>query len=92
MQNTETIKSHRQIWGEDFPVGSEWDAGATPPLWPTYQAGRWSLRREANRFTVFFHRFANGRETILGEFPPTEQGELAAKACALSARDNLQFS
>jgi hypothetical protein len=24
------LKSHLQIWGTDFPVGSEWDAGATP--------------------------------------------------------------
>ena len=88
---TELI-SHRQIWGEDFPIGSEWDAGATPPMWLTYPAGRWTMRREENRFTVVFHRFVDGEETLLGEFPPTEQGELDAKACTLSARYNLRFS
>ena len=85
------IQSHRQIWGTDFPVGSEWDAGVTPPLWPNYPAGRWTMRREENRFTVVFHRFADGKETLLGEFPPTEQGELDAKTCALAALDNLRL-
>ena len=86
------IKSHRQIWGTEFPIGSEWDAGTTPPLWPNYPAGRWTLRREEDSFIVFFHRFQDGKDTSLGEFPPTEQGELDAKACALSARDTLRFS
>jgi hypothetical protein len=86
------IKSNRQIWGKDFPIGGEWDAGATPPLWPTYPAGRWTVRREEGRFIVVFHRFADKSETLLGDFPPTEQGELNAKACALAARDTLRFS
>ena len=88
---TELI-SHRQIWGEDFPAGTEWDAGVTPPLWLAYPSGRWTLRRDADRFVVFFHRFQDGRDTILGMFPPTEQGELDAKACALAARETLRFS
>ena len=92
MPYTETIKSHLQIWGESFPVGSEWDAGVTPPLWPTYPAGRWTIRREESRFVVFFHRFSDGENILLDEFPPTEQGELDAKTCALAARDNLRFS
>jgi hypothetical protein len=56
------IKSHRQIWGEDFPVGSEWDAGATPPLWPTYPSGRWTIRREDNRFIVLSIALGTGKK------------------------------
>lgn len=85
------IKSNRQIWGKDFPIGGEWDAGATPRLWPTYPAGRWTVRREADCFVVVFHHFVDGKEALLGEFPPTEQGELDAKTCALAARDNCQI-
>ena len=86
------IKSHRQIWGTDFPVGSEWDAGVTPPLWPNYPAGRWTVCRETDRFTVVFHRFSDGENALLETFPPTEEGELDAKTSALVARDNLRFS
>ena len=86
------IKTHRQIWGWDFPIGGEWDAGATPPIWPTYPAGRWTVRREEKHFIVVFHRFADGEDVLLETFPPTEQGELDAKACALAAREHLRFS
>jgi hypothetical protein len=58
----------------------------------TYPAGRWTIRREESRFIVFFHHFEDGRETTLEEFPPTEQGELDAKTCAILARDTLRFS
>jgi len=80
-----SIKSCRQLWGKDFPVGGEWDAGVTPPLVPTIPAGRWTVRREPERFTVVFHAFSDGQETLLDIFPPTEQGEMDAKACALAA-------
>jgi hypothetical protein len=86
------IKSHRQIWGRDFPLGGEWDAGVTPPLIPTVPAGRWTVRREPERFIVIFHSFSDGQETLLETFPSTEKGELDAKACALSARDALRIS
>ncbi|MGD0610283.1 MAG: hypothetical protein ABSB41_02120 [Anaerolineales bacterium] len=86
------IKSNRQTWGKDFPIGGEWDAGATTPLWPTYPAGLWTVRWEAEGFVVVFHRFMDRQETLLEPFPPTEQGEIDAKACALVARDNLRFS
>jgi len=86
------IKSHRQIWGTDFPLGGEWDAGVTPPVTATIPAGRWTVRREAECFLVVFHRFGDGHETLLEAFPPTEKGELDAKACALSALDALRIS
>jgi len=84
------IKSHRQIWGRDFSLDSEWDAGVTPLLLPAVPAGRWTVRREAERFIVVFHRFGDGQETLLATFPPTEEGEIAAKQRALSAHENLQ--
>ena len=84
-----SLKSNRQIWGLDFPIGGEWDAGATPPHLPPEQAGRWTVRREAERFIVVFHCFGNGQETLLESFPPTGQGELDAKTCALAASRNL---
>jgi len=86
------VASNRQISGKEFPFGGEWDAGATPPLWPNYPAGRWTVRRETERFIVVFHCFADGQETLLETFPPTEQGEVNAKACALAARDTLRYS
>jgi hypothetical protein len=88
----QTVKSSRQIWGRDMQIGAEWDAGVTPPLLPTCPAGRWTVRREAERFTVVFHRFIGGEETILDAFPPTEDGEIAAKTFALTARDTLLIS
>jgi hypothetical protein len=85
------VKSNRKIWGREFPIGGEWDAGVTPPLLPTCPAGRWTVRREAERFIVVFHRFADGEETLLNTFPPTEQGEVDAKTFALVVRDNLRI-
>ena len=86
------IRTNRQLWGRDFPAGGEWDAGSTPPHIRPEQAGRWTVRREAERFVVVFHSFNNGQETLLEAFAPTEQGEMDAKACALVARDNSRFS
>lgn len=86
------IKSNRQLWGRDFPLGGEWDAGVTPPLLPKIPAGRWTVRRETERFVVVFHRFADGEETVLDTFSPTEQGEVDAKTCAIAWRDILRFN
>lgn len=83
------VKSHRQIWGMDFPHGSEWDAGVTPPNASLPQQGRWTVRREVDRFVVFFFCFNTKRDTLLTEFLPTEQGEIDAKIFALVALDNL---
>ena len=86
------IKSNRQIWGKDFPIGGEWDAGATPPLLPTCPSGRWTVRRGTENFIIVFHCFEDGLETLLETFPPTEQGEIDAKNCALDAHNTLRFS
>ena len=86
-----SLKSHRQIWGKDFPIGGEWDAGVTPPQVTPADSGRWTVRREVDCFVVFFRRFATGEETLLESFPSTEQGELDAKACAITAHENLQI-
>ena len=86
------VMSNCQLWGKEFPAGGEWDAGVTPPSHPPGQSGRWTVRREPERFVVVFHSFDNGKETLLDTFPPTEQGEIDAKTCALSARDTLRIS
>jgi hypothetical protein len=70
-------------------IGAEWDAGVTPPGFGG-QAGRWTVRREANRIIVYFYCFKERRENLLAEFPPTEQGERAARAFARRVCDNLQ--
>jgi hypothetical protein len=85
------IKSNRQRWGRDFPVGGEWDAGLTPPHLPRPLGGRWSVRREETRFVVVFHRFSDQSETLLAEFPPSESGELDAKLCAIEACQALRI-
>lgn len=86
------VASNRQIWGRDFPVGGEWDAGATPLLMPACPAGRWTVRRNPENFIVVFHRIADGQETILETFPPTEEGEVDAKNCALAACKTFRSS
>jgi hypothetical protein len=86
------IKTHRQLWGTAFPIGGEWDAGAPPPVGPNYPSGRWTVRREQTRFVAVFHRFQDVKETELGTFPPSEDGEIDAKACALEAQKSLRFS
>jgi hypothetical protein len=78
------VKTHRQLWGTDFPINGEWDAKNTPPHTLPEKAGRWTLRREAERFVVVFHSFKDGSENLLAEYPTTEAGELDAKRFALT--------
>ena len=79
-----TIKSNREIWGVDFPLGGEWDAGVTVPQLSVEKAGRWTVRHEADRFAVYFHHSQSGEDTFLKDFSPTEQGEVDAKIFALA--------
>lgn len=83
-----TIKSNREIWGVNFPLGDEWDAGITAPHTPAEKAGRWTVRREEERFAVYFHTFQSGTDALLKEFPPDEQGEVEAKIFALASRSS----
>ncbi len=87
-----TVKSNRQIWGTDFPIGGEWDAGCN-------QEGHWTVRLEACRlypdgklFSVVYRVFADHGETVLGQFPATERGEIDAKTFALAALDARRIS
>ncbi len=78
------MKSHEDLWGVEFPVGGEWDAKVTRPATRPEKAGRWIVKREQTRFIVVFHRFQDGQDKILAEYPPTVQGEIAAKLFALT--------
>lgn len=79
-------KLHFTLHGVPFPVGAEWDARYTSsinPQAPKETRGRWVVRRETDRFVVFFFRHADKSETLLAEYPPTDYGELDAKSFAL---------
>jgi hypothetical protein len=76
------IKTHRELWGRDFPVGGEWDVGVTPLWYPVIERGRWTVRRDADKFVVVFHSFYFRRDELLGVFEPTEKGERKAKELA----------
>jgi hypothetical protein len=80
------IRSNRELWGVDFPIGGEWDAGLTAAHTPAEKAGRWTVRRESECFAVYFHYFQSGQDDLLQTFPPTETGEVAAKISALASR------
>lgn len=76
------IKTHREVFGTDFPRGGEWDAGV---IHCANLAGRWTVRcqEENGTFEVFFYNFMLEEERVLAPpFPPTEEGEIAAKSCA----------
>jgi hypothetical protein len=78
------VNTHRQIWGIDFPPGKEWDAKITSPVTARDKAGRWTVRRETQQFVVVFHYFSDHHESLLAEYPATEQCELDAKLFALT--------
>ena len=86
------IQTNKQLWGKDFPIGAEWDAGYTPLHKPPEQSGRWTVKREETRFVVVFFHFQDGQEILLAEYPPDEVGEIEAKTCALHARDTNQIT
>ena len=77
----EEIKSNQQVWGKPFPLGGEWDAGVTVHR----PHGRWTVRLDPHEFVVIFHDFAARTDTVLERFEPTDEGEIAAKTCAVAA-------
>jgi hypothetical protein len=85
------IKSNREIWGLEFPLGGPWDAGFTAPHTPAEKAGRWTVHREPERFAVYFHLFNSGQDVLLKAFPNTEQGEVDAKVFALVSCQNKTY-
>ena len=76
------VRSNSEIWGKPFPQGGEWDAGVSPPR-PGVRSGRWTARLAETQWEVIFHPFDGSPEERLAVFPPTEGGELQAKALAL---------
>lgn len=71
------INSHKKMGEIDFPIGAEWDVGYSPP--GVYPPLRWTVIRTPRCFQVVSHDLRRGTDTILGTFPSTESGELAAK-------------
>ena len=79
-----TPKLHRTITGAEFPVGGEYDAKSTSPHIPNSKRGRWFVRREADRFAIYYEAYIDQVEHLLAEYPPTDTGELDAKTFALT--------
>jgi hypothetical protein len=73
-------KTAKELGQGELEVGYEWDAGLTPP--GDSAPGRWTVKRDTDKWVVLFHSF-NGPEYIIHTFPPTEDGERAAKGMAL---------
>jgi hypothetical protein len=87
MQMNLLPKSHRQLWGDPFPMGGEWDAGIASMASPDDHGGRWTIRREPDQFVEIFHSFQDKSEVVLGTFEPTDEGEIEAKIAALADRE-----
>ena len=88
----EEVKTHQELHGKEAPVGYEADMGNTPPGHKS--PGRWTVRRNPDHWVVLFHSFSYmppqyvGPDYIIATFPPTEEGERAAKKMALKLVDN----
>jgi hypothetical protein len=76
----EQVKTARESGFDEPKVGYEWNAGDTPP--GDSAPGRWIVRREGNNWVVLFHAF-KGPTYVIHTFPPTENGERAAKIMTL---------
>jgi hypothetical protein len=85
------VKTRREVFGVDPEIGYEWDAGNTPP--GDKSPGRWTVKRNEDSWIVLFHSFTYkppkyvGPDYIIATFPPTEDGERAAKTMALKLVD-----
>ncbi|MBA7704662.1 hypothetical protein ES703_113479 [subsurface metagenome] len=86
----EEVKTSQELGLGEPQTGYEWDAGNTPP--GDKSLGRWTVKRDPDHWTVLFHSFINppqyvGPDYIIATFPPTEEGERAAKKMALKLVD-----
>jgi len=80
----EQVKTARELGFDEPAVGYQWDAGNTPP--GDAIPGQWLVKRERKGWVVLFHT-SEGTEYIIHTFPPTEDGERAAKTMALKLVD-----
>jgi len=81
VNNEDEVSTSRDIWGKDFPIGGEWDAGLGPER-PGSPRGRWTVSRTEGAFVLVFHRIPAGVEETLATFLPTQYGEVQAKTYA----------
>jgi len=84
VKGREQVKTARELGFEEPKVGYEWEAGNTPP--GDSAPGRWLVKREGERWVVFFQT-SKGTEYIIHTFPPDEDGERAAKTMAIKLVD-----
>ena len=80
----EQVKTARELGLEEPKVGYEWGAGDTPP--GDSAPGQWTVKRDKNRWAILFHA-SSGATYVIHTFPPTEEGERAAKTMALRLVD-----
>jgi len=78
------VKTARELGLSEPKVGYEWEAGSTPL--GDSAPGRWIVRRKGDNWVVLFHT-SKGPEYVIHTFPPSEDGERAAKAMALKLVD-----
>ena len=80
----EQVKTARELGFNEPQVGYEWNAGDTPP--GDSVPGQWTTRRDKNKWVVLFHA-SEGATYVIHTFPPTEEGERAAKTMAIRLVD-----
>lgn len=78
------IKSN--IWEPSLRVGEEWVAGSSH-TGKSWERGRWLVRRLEDKIVVVF-RMLGGTENSLGEFEPTDTGEMRAICHGIRASSN----
>jgi hypothetical protein len=80
----EQVKTARELGLDEPGVGYEWNAGDTPP--GDSAPGQWTAKRDKNKWVVLFHA-SKGAIYVIHTFPPTEEGERAAKTMAIRLVD-----
>ena len=92
--SVEEVKTSRELGFGEPKVGYEWGAGNTLP--EDKEPGRWTVNRNEDSWVVLFHSSISkppqsvGPDYVIATFPPTEDGERAAKKMALKLVDMAQ--